>query len=234
MKHIIEHLITIAQAINAGVYDPGIFKAVFLAGGPGSGKSYITRETTTGLGLKVVNSDSLYEHLVKKAGKSLDMEKMSEEEWAEVQRIRNAAKSKTNLKMDLHVNGRLGVVVDGTGRDFTKIKRQKELFDSIGYDTYMIFVNTTLDVALERNAKRERKVPVELVTQYWNDVQQNMGKFQSLFGANNFIIYDNSVYTEDRSVLNDIWKKVMLFIKKPVKSHVAKKWIEEELKRKRK
>jgi hypothetical protein len=29
------------EEIKEGVYDPGIFKAVFLAGGPGSGKTYV-------------------------------------------------------------------------------------------------------------------------------------------------------------------------------------------------
>ena len=31
------------ENINEGVNDPGILKAVFLAGGPGSGKTYVTR-----------------------------------------------------------------------------------------------------------------------------------------------------------------------------------------------
>ncbi len=32
--------------LQEGVYDPNIFKAFFLAGGPGSGKSYVVRKTT--------------------------------------------------------------------------------------------------------------------------------------------------------------------------------------------
>ena len=48
---------TFKHIIQEGVYDPGIFKAFFLAGGPGSGKSYDTNRTTAGMGLKLVNSD---------------------------------------------------------------------------------------------------------------------------------------------------------------------------------
>ena len=44
-----------------GVYDPNIFKAFFLAGGPGSGKSFVVRRATGGLGLKIVNSDTAFE-----------------------------------------------------------------------------------------------------------------------------------------------------------------------------
>ena len=57
--------------LQEGVYDPNIFKAFFLAGGPGSGKSYVVRRTTGGTGLKVVNSDDAFESLLKKAGLSL-------------------------------------------------------------------------------------------------------------------------------------------------------------------
>ena len=43
--------------IEEGPNDPAIFKAVFLAGGPGSGKSYVATKILSGLGLKPVNSD---------------------------------------------------------------------------------------------------------------------------------------------------------------------------------
>ena len=46
--------------LKEGVYDPGIFKAFFLAGGPGSGKTFVTAQAFAGTGLKVVNSDSAF------------------------------------------------------------------------------------------------------------------------------------------------------------------------------
>lgn len=57
----------IRQYINEGVYDPGIFKAFFLAGGPGSGKTFVTQTAFAGTGLKVVNSDSVFERGLKKS-----------------------------------------------------------------------------------------------------------------------------------------------------------------------
>ena len=47
--------------LQEGVNDPNIFKAFFLAGGPGSGKSYVVRKTTGGLGMRIVNSDEAFE-----------------------------------------------------------------------------------------------------------------------------------------------------------------------------
>ena len=75
------------QDLQEGLQDPNIFKAFFLAGGPGSGKSYVVRKTTGGTGLRVVNSDDAFEALLKKANLSL---KMPEEEEAprEIQRKR--------------------------------------------------------------------------------------------------------------------------------------------------
>ena len=46
------------QILAEGVYDPGIFKAFFLAGGPGSGKTFVTQSAFAGTGLKIVNSDT--------------------------------------------------------------------------------------------------------------------------------------------------------------------------------
>ena len=56
------------QILREGVYDPGIFKAFFLAGGPGSGKTFVTRSAFGGTGLKLVNSDASFERGLKKAG----------------------------------------------------------------------------------------------------------------------------------------------------------------------
>ena len=58
------------QYITEGVYDPNIFKAFFLAGGPGSGKSWVSERTLSGIGLKVINSDNAF-------ARALDKEKMS-------------------------------------------------------------------------------------------------------------------------------------------------------------
>ena len=64
---------SIDMMLNEGVYDPGIFKVFILAGGPGSGKSFVTKSVFAGTGLKVVNSDTYFERELKKASLSLQM-----------------------------------------------------------------------------------------------------------------------------------------------------------------
>ncbi|OUT52770.1 MAG: hypothetical protein CBB68_01630, partial [Rhodospirillaceae bacterium TMED8] len=61
------------QDLQEGLQDPNIFKAFFLAGGPGSGKSFVVRKTTGGTGLRIVNSDDIFEKYLKDAGLEMDM-----------------------------------------------------------------------------------------------------------------------------------------------------------------
>ena len=157
--------------LQEGLYDPNIFKAFFLAGGPGSGKSYVAGRTMGGHGLKTVNQDEPFEYLLKKAGLSLKMPP-EESERKEVQRQRS--KDITKARQANYLEGRLGLIIDGTGKDANKILGQKSGLEELGYDTYMVFVNTSLDVALQRNAERARSVPEPIVVKAWKDVQSNI------------------------------------------------------------
>jgi len=213
--------------LQEGVYDPNIFKAFFLAGGPGSGKSYVVRRTTGGTGLKIVNSDDAFEKLLKDAGLSL---KMPPEEEAERDVARSRAKQITKARQTNYIEGRLGLIIDGTGKDYDKIARQSQQLRELGYDTYMIFVNTSLDTALARNAQRSRSVPESIVVQSWKDVQANIGKFNNHFGSG-MIIVDNNDAGED--VFGKVWKRVQGLLKAKVKNTRANAWIQRELEKKR-
>lgn len=215
-----------------GVYDAGIFKAIFMAGGPGSGKSYIAQQTTAGMNLRVVNSDDIFEYLLTKGGLGLDMANMSDEDYIKSQEIRARAKSLSSKRMDLLLRGRIGLVIDGTGKDFNKIKKTSEMLKELGYETAMIFVNTTLEISLRRNSERARKVDPEIVKQSWYDVQSNIGKFQSYFGRNNFFLVDNSTY-DNKDAIKETYKHILSFVKSPVKNPIAKQWIQNELDAKR-
>ena len=207
-----------------GVYDPNIFKAFFMAGGPGSGKSYVAGKTTAGQGLKVVNSDDVFERYLKLAKLSFEMPETQKSKRDE---RRQAAKTVTSKRQANYIEGRLGMVIDGTGKDYGKISSQAAGLRQIGYDTYMIFVNTSLDVALERNARRPRKVPEKIVIDSWNAVQKNIGQFQRFFGNKNFIIVDNNNATED--VLDMAFKQVRKMLNRKVDNYLAKAWIAKEL-----
>ena len=219
------------QDLQEGLQDPNIFKAFFLAGGPGSGKSYVVRKTTGGTGLRVVNSDDAFEALLKKANLSL---KMPEEEEAPREIQRKRAKKLTKRRMGDastgeggYLGGRIGLILDGTGKEYDKITKQATELKQLGYDVHMIFVNTSLDTALARNAKRSRSVPEDIVVKSWKDVQSNIGKFSQQF-KQNFIVVDNNDSEED--VMTPVFKQIKGLLKKKVKSPVAKQWVMQQMK----
>ncbi len=220
------------EYLQEGVYDPGIFKAYFLAGGPGSGKTFVTSSAFAGSGMKVVNSDAAFERNLKKANLSLNM---PDEETYFRDIVRKAAKRTAISQLDKYVEGRLGLVIDSTGRDYDIIARQHNQLKQLGYDCYMVFVNTSLEVALARNARRERSIPEYITTSSWNGVQSNMGKFQRLFGMSNFLVVDNNKSDLELTTLtmNRVSKEVRKYMKTPIQSYIAKRWMASERKAKR-
>lgn len=212
------------QQLLEGIYDPNIFKAVFLAGGPGSGKSYVVSKVVSGMGLKVINSDEPFERYLVKAGLSL---KMPDEEQVERDIERKRAKKVTSAKKGHAIDGRLGIIIDGTGKDYDKMIRQAAHLQELGYETSMVFVNTTLQTALERNRKRARSVPPEIAKQGWKDVQKNLPRFQRYFGKQ-FFVADNNLGDD----LTPITKAVRRAILKKVDNPIASAWIANELKKK--
>ena len=205
--------------LQEGVYDPNILKAFFLAGGPGSGKSYVVKRTTGGLGMKIVNSDVQFEKKLKDAGLSTDLRELDP---TTRDTIRARAKEITKKQKANYIEGRLGLIIDGTGKDYDKIAKQATQLKQLGYDVHMIFVNTSLDTALKRNSTRDRKLPDSIVTQSWNDVQKNLGKFSQYF-RRNFIVVDNNDAKED--VFGQVYKQVMSLAKAKVQNPMCKKWI---------
>jgi shikimate kinase len=214
------------QFLSEGVDDPAIFKAVFLAGGPGSGKSFIVGKTGLPvLGMKVVNSDDAFENAMKKAGKAMTPDEIFSDEGQE---IRGRAKALTGKKQAMYITGRLGLVIDGTGKDFAKVKKQVKTLQDLGYDTTMILVNTDLDTAIERDKLRSRSLGKKKVTDYWKTVQSNIGAFQTMFGKKNFIVVDNSTGKDYQKETLRAYRDIKKFISKEPDNPLAKKWIKQE------
>ena len=238
---------TLRVELVEGYKDPGIFKAVFLAGGPGSGKTYIAkglfgipdRVNVSQTGMKMVNSDKELKYLLNKFGFGTNLDALPDEVFQNLtgdgpqsSGLRNFAKDLTAERRRLYQNGRLGMIVDGTGDDFQKISREKAELEKIGYQTYMIFVNTTLEVALQRNELRDRVLPQSIVSQSHKEVNRNIGAFQGLFGSGNFMIVDNNEQkTEDQAKKRFkmlVKQGLGKFVKSPIKSKKALSWIRKQ------
>ncbi|HIL97559.1 MAG TPA: hypothetical protein EYG51_16840 [Pseudomonadales bacterium] len=248
----------IAEALlTEGILDPGILKAVFLAGGPGSGKSYTAKkifggdtdlvlQTFTQVGLKILNSDPAFEMFLDKMGVSgKDLARIADEDIELAYQIglqpddpvtgepmgvppespRGKAKKLKGLQKGLWQEGRLGIIYDGTGDNYESIAKKKVQAEALGYDTAMMYINTTLEVAQERNANRDRVLPEELVEEIWTDVQANLGAFQQLFGSR-FYIIDNTTYGPPPEAVASALNQ---FVSEPIQNPIGRAWVEENL-----
>ena len=236
--------------LNEGINDPGKLKAIFLAGGPGSGKDYVMNATLAGEGLKEINSDVAFEYLMQKNG--LDLE-MPDEERVERDIVRGRAKNITKEQERLALAGRLGLIINGTADDLEKIKRIKKELEADGYETMMVFVNTSNEVSRERNVERgkmgKRKVPdgtdkqgvpdnsPNVRQEKWDLAQKNIGELQKIFGNENFAVIDNTadirkVGPEEKEKIqinfNRIRRMAQQFVRSENQNPAAKAWIERE------
>jgi predicted kinase len=234
--------------LNEGVNDPGIFKAVFLAGGPGSGKSYVASQlfgipeklNVSTYGLKMVNQDTELENFLRKYFGTVDIDNMPDELFKQLtdptssdySGMRTRTKEISKSKLKLYIQGRLGVIIDGTGHKFHEVKNERQDLLKLGYDTFMVYVNTSLEVAQKRNEERPRVLPKNVVEHYWKEVQKNMAYFQGLFGGANFLLVDNNATLNPKQAVKKfnmlVGKGISKFIKKPIKNKQAKKWIEKQ------
>lgn len=211
----------VTQPVTEGVHDPHIFKAVFMAGSPGSGKTTVAKKLFDGTGMKFLNVDDFYNYLRQIEKTVGDPEVDYETAW---EKYRKREKN--------YLDGRLGLIIDGTGKNPNIMKDLKDRLEEMGYETAMVFVNTTLETSIDRAKKRAetpgkdfgRKIDLGFIELTWNRVQQALGKLQEIFQGR-FYIIDN-----DRPDINVeyVERKMRKWLATPPKSHIAKQWINQQ------
>lgn len=205
--------------LDEGINDKYIFKAIFLAGGPGSGKSFVGKQLTNHLGFRRIDLDKFVELGAKKQDINLQDVDYHDPQLEPIYRRSKALRIK---ERELYLKGRLPLLFDGTGRDYHGVTSTANYVKSFGYDIMLIFVNTDLQTAIKRNSERARSVDVDFLKNTHSDVKNNIGKFQSFF-KDNMVIVDNSLSTRDD--WNFAQKKIMKFVNTPVHSPKAQEWI---------
>jgi hypothetical protein len=229
------------ETLSEGVHDQGIFKAVFLAGGPGSGKDYVMNNTLDGQGLTEINSDKALEFLMDKEG--LD-KMMPADETEKRNLVRGRAKNITELRQQLALLGRNGLIINGTGDDVVKTKNIKDQLEKLGYETSMLLVNTRDDISAQRNLERGqrggRAVPEPIRKEKWDNVQYARTEYAQMFGAN-YSEFDNSedlrqadpeTVKAKKSELLSLFNKFKEFVAAPPQSQEAQFWTANELDKK--
>ena len=197
-------------SINEGKHDPHIFKVVFMAGGPGSGKSTIARKLFAGTGLKLVDRDQILLQF-KKLGKDIDRDHIGQ--------LRD--KQREN-----YIGNRLGMIIDGTARKAGDIADLKARLEKLGYEAIMVFVNTDLEEAKKRVIARAertgRTVPEEVVVSSWNASQINMVALEQIFDR--FYLVDNTQPAD----LSKTAAEVRNWLNTPVAGDAVQRWLNGE------
>lgn len=208
------------QMIYEGMYDPILFKAIFVVGGPGSGKTYVTKKLgLQAMGFVSIDSDYPLEKYMTKQNLSL---KMPEHEKEERDIVRQRAKDVTKSKQDSILEQGLGLIIGGTGANINDIEKMASTLRSIGYTTSAIFVNADLKTAKHRNQKRSRSVPEHILFEKWKAAQKNIGYFQQKFDP--FFIIDNSEGSNTDDQISSVFKKIYEWGRKePKNRHFSQK-----------
>ena len=245
-------MIKLMDLLTEGVYDKGIFKAVFMAGGPGSGKSFMAsnifgipeKQTTSISGLKVVNSDKQFMHILKKFGFDPTMlAKYPDELFSQLSDpvgvgsgtgLRDFAQDIKNAERSTYMDGKLGMIIDSTGSNFQKVKKQKKALEAAGYDTYMVFVMTSLETAQKRNKLRaekgERELPEDIVKKSWKATRKNLGGLKALFGRDFALVYNDKHLDakEARHAFANLTKSYAnTWINGNIKNPIGQQWVKD-------
>ena len=229
------------EILLEGVHDQGIFKVVFLAGGPGSGKDFVLNNTLDGQGLTEINSDKALEFLMDKEGLN---KTMPADETEKRNLVRGRAKNITELRQQLALLGRNGLIINGTGDDVVKTKKIKDQLEKLGYESSMLLVNTRDDISAQRNIERGqrggRAVPEPIRKEKWDNVQYARTEYAKMFGAN-YSEFDNSedlrqadpeTVKAKKDELLSLFNKFREFVATPPQTQESQFWTANELDKK--
>ena len=198
--------------LQEGVEDFGIFKAVFMAGSPGSGKSTVRRELFGGLGLKLVDADEVRAAYTK-LGKGGDYDVYGDV----VRRQRQS-----------YMDRRLGIIMDTTAWWLPSVVNTTKELQALGYDVGMVQVYTPLHQAMDRVKLRAelegRDVPEEEVIKRYQALQQNTRDYIELFEDAYWFVDNSGV----RPKLDHIKRDVRQWMRKPAQSDVAQDWVKSQ------
>jgi shikimate kinase len=219
---------TFKQFIAESTADAGIFKAVFVIGLPGAGKSFTVRNLAGKISPVVVNTDRAVEFLASKLNISA-----SSSTW---NNFEDSALRITKTSLKNYVNGVLPLFVDGTSNSASNTLRRIGILESLGYDVGIVYVKTSLDTAIariqSRNSKSNRQVDLSFVEKVHRLSDDNAKYLKTKVDFYREFVNDGTVL--DNNELQDIFKKVQSFFASPIANPVGKRNLQKLLREKQK
>ena len=179
-------------------------------GGPGSGKDIIIREA-------IAEQNAVEMNVTLALNILNDKHKLYEQS--------------ANVRKEA-IRNRLPVIINGTSSEEFGIVEIKEELEELGYETMMIFVNTTNEASKKRNELHERVLSESVRQERWNATQKIAEKFNGEF--NKYLEFDNSIDLKEATELEKaekeqditiIYEMCNWFFDTPVTNEIAESWL---------
>lgn len=207
-------MITFKQYLTESINDKGIFKAIFMGGPPGSGKSYVMSQIKSGqIEPRIVNTDRPLEFFAQRD--NIDLSK--EYKYSYVDK----SKKTTQQMLVQYINGMLPLWIDGTSSNPSNLLRRIGMLESYGYDVGMIWVETDVELAIKRVQQRGRPVPEQMIRRVFETAQENKQFYESKF--QNFWTVDNNEGALTDQTIMKAFNRVSSFFQSPIDNPVGQR-----------
>ncbi|CAB4133348.1 Cytidyltransferase-like domain [uncultured Caudovirales phage] len=196
------HDVRKGMGLNEDIYR-GQFKAIFVTGGPGSGKDILIREA-------IAESKCVELNFIQATDYLADKQKLSE--------------SSRDFRREA-IRNRSPLIINGPADDIQRIGYIREELEELGYDTLMIFVNTSNEASKERNSLLSRMMVESVRQDKWLKSQENNRRFLDMF--ENFMTFDNTGNLDDlEEDIHDVYQSTKLFLDSDYINESVNEWFE--------
>lgn len=166
---------------------PYAFKAVFMAGSPGSGKSFLARRLFTQF--QIADPDHVQVLLSRRNEAPLIPPQKGDPRYGTFMATMYQAQRLTRTRSQTWMEQGSPLVFDMTSREPSLVLDIDKRLKEEGYDTGMIFVATKLETALDRNARRSRQAEEEYLRQTHAQVNANAKLYRDHFQSKFVYLY---------------------------------------------
>ncbi len=187
--------------------NPHPFKAIFIFGPAGAGKSFISGKLGIPEEFVVSNPDEDIEEQFGNFGVGLKFADKSDlDNWKQQQAFREKLQNASQAKTANWLNTATPVIFDTTGEDVMKMSVRAEELNEAGYDVAVFQINVPPEVSIQRDKDRARTVGAPTATiskQYQDEVDKDRGYFQLFDGYRDIRILGGDIYANIYDLRDD-------------------------------
>ena len=173
-------------SLHHGTGKPAV---VYCMGVPGSGKTFAVKRCFPKAKIQLLDLD-----LVMKDHPEFNAESPSElyEKKAAYRWANNEIERELIERLSAPRSPNSLIVVDGTGTHLERQRRRMKLSRDAGFFNICMWVNVTFETAMERNMKRKRQVPVQVMRAYVEKMSHAVEEMQADALVDQFWTLDNN------------------------------------------